>query len=157
MSGENGHKQRSYFGERVRELRLSRSMNKSELASIMSAHSGKNLVAAHITQMEDRTRSPRAKTMDILAKIFNVSPSYFIDDGYKPSNQQLHPLEADILNLIEAYRNKDLDAAIKLLSPLKDDKPLFDIQGDKELQIVYYYIIGNKRTVLNIFLMEDNS
>lgn len=166
MSGENGNKERSYFGERLRQLRESKGMSIQDLAYCLSVHKGRRVQSQEVTKFEDKTRNPSIKTIRLLSKVFDVSPSYFIpihrrrvelplnDNNDLFENGDLHrqPLETGIVKLIEAYRNKDLATAIEILALLNDDSCLIDIQGDIEREIVEYYINGNKWGILNIFL-----
>lgn len=169
MSGENGHKERSYFGERLRQLRESKGMSIQDLAYCLSVHTGRRVQNQEVTKFEDKTRNPSIKTIRLLSKIFDVSPTYFtpsykgifelqLNDNNGSSENgtfQHHPLEAGILKLIEAYRNKDLDAAIELLATIEDTKLLeYDTE---ESWLIQHYIVRNKRAILKMFMQEDNS
>lgn len=88
---------------------------------------GTTISLSAIAQLRSGAKpNPTVNTLKALARFFDVSPSYFLDDGESESTVvQRHDLQDSSAALVTSTENDHLQAAQELLTAIKDN----DVRG----------------------------
>ncbi len=78
------------FGERLKELRLSKDMTQSDLAKRI------NLSKANVSKYEANFVEPNLETLGLIAKVFNVSVDYLL--GYTNEISPTRKVDKDLID-----------------------------------------------------------
>lgn len=107
------------FGNRLKQLRLSKSLTQQQLADILK------LSKANISKYESNSVEPNIETLKLLSSMFNVSIDYLLGQTEKPLNiiskkSQTQTLDIKKGHLLKNYEKLNDDGKNKLLDYSED-------------------------------------
>lgn len=104
------------FGDKVYSLRVQRKMTMEELANLIGVQ--KSAISKYEKGI---VVNPKRSTIAALCRVFNVPPSYFLDDDFSTLTEQ----EAILLNAYRSADDRAREDALKTLldHPQKKEEP----------------------------------